>query len=197
MDAAVEGANTAKLAGSRRQVLAAQRQLHVGKQQQYDSDLQVCAHTTIRLAIKHCLAWHWYYESIEHVKNGCMHYQHCCFFTVILFNGLLLAQMRKVLCFEAEQHKSAPHTSVPVDVHVSHTQVATEQADKASAALLSQRQARATAQRQAEQHQRAMWRERSYKLSTGSSAISSMQACLQALATGSDSCADSGRDCGR
>jgi hypothetical protein len=75
--------------------------------------------------------------------------------------------------------------------------VATEQADKASAALLSQRQARATAQRQAEQQQRQAWRERSYKPSEGSSAVSSMQARLQALATGSDNCADSSGDCGR
>lgn len=68
----MEGANTAKLAGTRRQVLAAQRQQHVGQQQQYDSDLQVCLqHSSFSL----------YPETIEHVKNGCMYYKCCCFFT--------------------------------------------------------------------------------------------------------------------
>jgi hypothetical protein len=40
-DAAAEAANTSKLAATRKHVLAMQRHEHVGKQRQYDSDLQV------------------------------------------------------------------------------------------------------------------------------------------------------------
>ena len=102
-DAAVDTANTARMAATRKHVLAHQRHEHVEKQQQYDSDLQA----------------------------------------------------------------------------------ATEQADKASARLLTQRQTKAAAQRQHEQQQRQQFRESAYKPTAGSP-VSSIQARLQALAYAAD-----------
>lgn len=43
-DAAIEAANASKLAATRKHVLAMHRHEHVGKQQQYSSDLQVGTH---------------------------------------------------------------------------------------------------------------------------------------------------------
>jgi hypothetical protein len=67
----------------------------------------------------------------------------------------------------------------------SDLQAATEQADKVSARLLGQRQAKAAGQRQHEQQQRQAYREGLYKPTQGSP-VSTMQARLQALAMGTD-----------
>lgn len=67
----------------------------------------------------------------------------------------------------------------------SDLQAATEQADKVSARLLSQRQAKAAGQRQHEQQQRQQYRESLYEPTQGSP-VSTMQARLQALAMGTD-----------
>lgn len=95
-------------------------------------------------------------------------------------NSARLAATRKhALAMQRHEHDAKQQQ------YDSDLQAAVEQADKASARLLTQRQTKAAAQRQHEQQRRQQYNESAYKPSSGSSATG-IQARLQALVMGAD-----------
>jgi hypothetical protein len=84
----------------------------------------------------------------------------------------MAAVRKRDLAMQRHEH-DAKQQQYDSDLHA-----ATEQADKVSARLLSQRQAKAAGQRQHEQQQRQQYRESMYKPTQGSP-VSTMQARLQ------------------